>query len=602
MKKLQFSAVTILLSLAYCLMPVASLFSQAPQGLNYQAVARNSAGTILANQTVTIRFSITDDFDGTVLYSEITSANTNQFGLMTTVVGNGLPVSGVFADIDWANVTPWLKVEMDPSGGSSFVDMGTSPLTSVPYALFAASGNQGPQGIPGERGPEGPAGPQGDDGPAGPQGDQGEQGPAGPQGIQGIQGPAGSGLANGDSAGDTPYWNGSSWITNNSNIFNNGGDVGINISSPAGKLHIKGSANTSQLVIDANAAQDNNNPLLRLRNANGNDLMWIHSPDTSSTFIGLMAGRVSDIPGGGVNNTFLGAKSGFSNTTGNRNTGVGLWSLHNNTTAGGGTAVGFRSLAANTVGFFNTSVGMDAMIKNTDGTGNTAIGKDALAQNSGGHSNTALGLGTMFSNTTGSRNVAVGSNAAFTNGTLENTVCIGYLTGGMVNASNRIEIGNASITTIAGQVGFSTYSDARIKDNIREDVPGLDFITRLHPVSYNLNIHRQNAMVMKNGKMDDQDWVGKYDIENIRMSGFLAQDVEQAAHDAGYDFSGVQKPADPNELYSLRYSDFVMPLVKSVQELNDELKSEVTQLKQENAGLLQRIEQIEALLKKNGIQ
>ena len=59
-------------------------------------------------------------------------------------------------------------------------------------------------------------------------------------------------------------------------------------------------------------------------------------------------------------------------------------------------------------------------------------------------------------------------------------------------------------------------------------------------------------MVFKGAKKDDSDRKGKYDIEKIKMTGFIAQDVEKAAKEAGYDFSGVQKPANPDELYSLR--------------------------------------------------
>ena len=66
------------------------------------------------------------------------------------------------------------------------------------------------------------------------------------------------------------------------------------------------------------------------------------------------------------------------------------------------------------------------------------------------------------------------------------------------------------------------------KDNVKDNIPGLDFIIRLRPVTYNLNIHRQNEMVSSwTGKKDSADWRGKYDIEKIRFSGFLAQDVEK---------------------------------------------------------------------------
>ena len=100
-------------------------------------------------------------------------------------------------------------------------------------------------------------------------------------------------------------------------------------------------------------------------------------------------------------------------------------------------------------------------------------------------------------------------------------------------------------------------------------------------------------------------WLGKYDLEKVRMTGFLAQDVENAAREAHYDFSGVQIPENPNELYSLRYSDFVVPLVKSVQEVNAKLESQIQSLQSEigvltseNEELKRRLDQIEALIKK----
>jgi len=568
MKKLQHYNLVIAIFLACCILPIASLHSQAPQGLNYQAVARDNAGAILQNRNISIRFTITDNNGGPVLYQETQSTTTNQFGLLTLSVGRGTPVSGTFSAVDWAAVTPWLQVDMDPAGGAAYVNMGTSQLQSVPYSLFAASGNQGPAGLQGPTGATGATGETGAtglQGPTGATGATGLQGSTGATGATGPQGPPGAGLPNGSAAGNTPYWNGTSWIVNSSNIYNNGGNVGINTTTPAGKLHIKGSTDASQLIIDANSTQSNINPLIQLRNSAGSELLRIHSNDTSNTFMGLKTGIFVDggmFGTGGKKNTFFGSNVGYSNT----------------------------------IGGSNTAVGARAFYKNLTGTANTAVGVEALWTNTTGHSNTAFGSGALFNNSTGGSNVGIGVNAYYGNGALDNSICIGYTSGGHVNASNRVEIGNSSISAIAGQVGFSTYSDARIKDNITEDVPGLDFINKLKPVTYNLNIHRENAIVNKGTNRDDVDWQGKYDIEKIKMTGFIAQDVENAAKDAGYDFSGVQKPANPDELYSLRYSDFVMPLVKAVQELNEELKSEVLSLKSENEELVQRIERLEALL------
>ena len=144
-------------------------------------------------------------------------------------------------------------------------------------------------------------------------------------------------------------------------------------------------------------------------------------------------------------------------------------------------------------------------------------------------------------------------------------------------------------SSIGGQVGWSTLSDERIKFDIQNNVPGLAFINKLSPVTYQYNIDKENILL--EAKMaKENNWAGKYDIQKIRFSGFLAQEVETAAKSIGYEFSGVDKPSDSNSLYALRYSDFVVPIVKSIQELsllvedlqkqNRELKQELNLLKQ----------------------
>ena len=59
----------------------------------------------------------------------------------------------------------------------------------------------------------------------------------------------------------------------------------------------------------------------------------------------------------------------------------------------------------------------------------------------------------------------------------------------------------------------------------------------------------------------------------MRFSGFLAQEVEKAAKEVGYDFSGVDKPQDANGMWALRYAEFTVPLVKAVQEQQELIKA-----------------------------
>jgi hypothetical protein len=115
-------------------------FAQPTKMMNYQAVARDISGAILANQNISVRITIENGSGGPSLYVETHSTTTNQFGLFTLKIGGGLPVSGNYVSINWAGGNQWLKVEMDPTGGSSYTDMGESQLLSVPYSMYAASG------------------------------------------------------------------------------------------------------------------------------------------------------------------------------------------------------------------------------------------------------------------------------------------------------------------------------------------------------------------------------------------------------------------------------------------------------------------------------
>jgi hypothetical protein len=105
--------------------------------------------------------------------------------------------------------------------------------------VTGATGPEGPQGAPGADGAMGPVGPTGSAGLMGPVGATGPQGPAGAPGATGPQGPAGL-LAAASAAGNTPYWDGSTWVTGSANLFNDGGHVGIGTAAPAAKLDVSG--------------------------------------------------------------------------------------------------------------------------------------------------------------------------------------------------------------------------------------------------------------------------------------------------------------------------------------------------------------------------
>ncbi len=92
----------------------------------------------MQNQTVGVRISIIDgSANGEVHYQETFTQTTNQFGLVNLEIGNGTPVFGTLAGIDWGTNSKFIETEIDPAGGTAYVSMGTSELLSIPYALYS---------------------------------------------------------------------------------------------------------------------------------------------------------------------------------------------------------------------------------------------------------------------------------------------------------------------------------------------------------------------------------------------------------------------------------------------------------------------------------
>jgi hypothetical protein len=139
---------------------------------------------------------------------------------------------------------------------------------------------------------------------------------------------------------------------------------------------------------------------------------------------------------------------------------------------------------------------------------------------------------------------------------------------------------------------------------VQEDIKGLAFINLLRryptllifPDWINITIHPIIVMkVLNSGHGKNQPAACSY----IQESGFIAQEVEQAVSMAGIPFSGVDKPSNPIGLYGLRYADFVVPLVKAVQELsaiNLEQEAIIASMKSEIERLNKQLEGFEALM------
>jgi trimeric autotransporter adhesin len=318
----------------------------------------------------------------------------------------------------------------------------------------------------------------------------------------------------------------------------------------------------------------------------------------------------------GTYNSAMGYQAAYSNTTASGNTAFGYTALYANTTGLDNTAVGQYSQNGTTSSSLNTTMGYNSMVSSTTGSRNTMIGFNAGARTTGnqatvigynslqgsssdnntvlgnnaangtitGTSNTAVGEGSLSANTTGANNVAFGGGSMNTNSTGSNSTSLN--SGGFNNLTGssgiggtppslnyQITVGYSFTTVIGGYANWTNFSDGRFKQNIHENVPGIDFIKALRPVSYTLDITAINQQLSRLVK-DTLNVNQISDIikrkESIRYSGFVSQEVENTAKNIGYNFSGVVRPNTDQDFYRLRYADFVPSLVKSVQQLSQE--------------------------------
>ena len=123
--------------------------AQTPENINYQAIARDTSGNPLSNQSLTIRLSIVSGTAlGPVTWQETHAIISNAFGQYRLQLGlgtsTGLGSSPSFSSIAWGDTSYFLKTEIN--NGSGFIVMGTDPLSSVPYALYSKKTEALPNG------------------------------------------------------------------------------------------------------------------------------------------------------------------------------------------------------------------------------------------------------------------------------------------------------------------------------------------------------------------------------------------------------------------------------------------------------------------------
>jgi hypothetical protein len=115
----------------------------AQQGINYKALIKDDLGNVVANQEVTLRFSILDALSGGTILSQnlYNDVMTDANGIVIVNIGSGGLQSlsyGLFNEIDWGSHAHFLRVEIDINGGANFTDIGTTEFMAVPYAKHAS--------------------------------------------------------------------------------------------------------------------------------------------------------------------------------------------------------------------------------------------------------------------------------------------------------------------------------------------------------------------------------------------------------------------------------------------------------------------------------
>jgi trimeric autotransporter adhesin len=545
--------------------------AQAPNKFSYQAVIRNASNALVSNAPVGIKISVLQTTStGTTVYSETHTSTTNINGLASIEIGGGTVVSGVFANINWANGPFFIKTETDPTGGTSYSIVGTSQLLSVPYALFASN-------------------------------------------TANTWGTLGN-------ASTSPATNFIGTTDNQDVVFKRNGLVsgrinGANLSfgqnsllAPTASFNSAFGTESLQFITSGQFNSAVGYQALRANTtgaqntAFGADALTENTTAQANTAVGYRSLLFNQI---GFQNTAIGANTLESNVEGDRNTAVGNFALKLNTN-NNNTAVGFKALEGNVIGLDNTALGHEALLvcnRNyntavgnqaakalTTGNYSVAIGNRALATNiigdqnvavgaislegATGAGNTAIGYFALGALGAGLTNTAVGNSAMLNQTSGNNNTSIGYqAVVPSTTGNNQVRIGNTAVAYAGVQVAWTITSDRRWKSNIQKSNLGLEFIKNLNPVSYT--------------RKDDDSKKVEY--------GFIAQEIEESLTKSNASNTGIITKGDDG-MYGVRYNDLIAPIVNALQELDEKNKQliiENQELKTQISAILKRLDNLE---------
>jgi hypothetical protein len=467
--------------------------AQTRSGFKYQAVVRDTKGTVIENSAVKLKVGLLEGTEnGVSVYSEEHLGTTNAFGLISAIIGEGTNTTGSFNAIKWAENNYFMKVEIAVGTSIKLELLGISPLLPVPYALHAETVtnssdatwsqdgtaiyyNQGNVGI-------------------------GTVKPTGKLEVKGVA------TANPDeiifgvlnNAGDTVfavYQGGVRVNVQDNAVKASGSRGGFAVGGISGS---KGITNEYMRVTpDSVRIYVENNPTKASGSRGGFAVGGISSGKTSGSnymylepenyFIGHESG--SNLTTGlynsalgyqsglsistGSENALMGYQSGFSNQTGSGNLFLGYQTGYSNKFGNYNSFLGYQAGYSNTSGVYNTFLGSFSGYSNTEGNNNTFVGDSTGYSNSTGFGNTFMGTGTGNKNTSGNKNVFIGNQSGYKNTTGVQNIMIGYQSG----FSNVFSYDNIFMGTSSGFnntegfsnvfIGtFSGYSNTTGGDNV----------------------------------------------------------------------------------------------------------------------------------------
>jgi len=466
------------------------LFSQAPQGFNYQAVARDDGGELLASQAIEVKIGIRAGSEsGTLVWEETHTVTTNKFGLFTLKIGDpeaqqGSGSSATFSEIEWNTGAHYLEVSIKTD--VDFIAIGTSELLSVPFALFAEEGNEGQDlhltgdiltidnGVNNidlsgyldntdnqqltllgselsiENGNAVMIPDNVDDADNNPNNEIQDLSLAG--NTLSLSGDASTVDLSGYLDDSNP------WSLGGGTIFYNEGNVGVGTETPGSRLEVMG-----------NLSGDPVDPLFEVKRKDGQTVFAVYEDsvrifvNTEETGKGTKGGFAVGgfTPGKGVFEqeylrvtpdsvriyidetlTGKGTKGGFAvggfapskTMTGNllHLTKENYFIGHETglvTTGTFNTFIGYQAGKSNTSGYRNIFIGYQAGLKNTTGNRNIFIGNECGVNNTTGLGNLFMGWGAGGTNQSGSNNIFIGANCGAVNSSGQLNMFIGVASG-----------------------------------------------------------------------------------------------------------------------------------------------------------------------------